>query len=333
MRGRLDLIGRRALLRFPCAHVATPTRTAPLERTYDEAVSGAWPPPIAEQELIARLTLDEAGFRDYILRFIGQVPRRALDATAYAWACSYPWARPAGSYALADGQVELLSELEEPARERAIERFSAPVAGRVPLLAIGSNASPETLQRKFAHFADVADRTALVVTGRLHDFDVGFAAQPALYGALPATIFPSPGTAVATALLWLTPTQFTQLTWSELSYQLGRLRTRFTVDDADERFDEVLAFVSRWGALCLDGAPPALAAVAAEGRSALALTQEQALDRVAALVLGDGANAEALVRAVFEDFAGLTARAAPALHRAALPFASERWTPFPGGQR
>ena len=297
-------------------------------------MTAAWPPPIAEPELVERLALDDEGFRAWMLAFIAAVPRRVLDATAYAWACGYPWARPAGSYVLAaDGAVELLAELEEPERERIIERFSADgrnPASRVPLLAIGSNAAPEALRRKFAHFPDPADRTALVVTGRLHEFDVGFAAQPTLYGALPATIFPSPGTAVATALLWLTPAQFTQLTWSELSYQLGRLRTRFAVDDADEQFDEVLVFVSRWGAFRLDGAPPALAAVPADGRTALPLTQEQALDRAAALVLGDGASAETLVRAVFEDFAALTARVAPTLHRTAQPFASERWTPFAG---
>jgi len=293
-------------------------------------VPGAWPPPIAEPELIERLALDDAGFRDYMLRFIAQVPSRAWDAAAFAWACAYPWERPAGSYLLADDAVTALRELEPAAREQAIERFSAPDAGRVPLLAIGSNAAPDALRRKFAHFADAADRTALVVTGRLHEFDVGFAAHPALYGALPATIFPSPGTAVATALLWLTPAQFTQLTWSELSYALGRLRTRFDVDEADERFDEVLVFVSRWGAFCVDGAPPALAAAPADGRTAVALTQRQALDRAAAQALGDGASAETLVRAIFDDLPAVAARAATTLHRTARPFASERWTPFTG---
>ncbi|MGN6189661.1 MAG: hypothetical protein ACTHOE_12250 [Conexibacter sp.] len=292
---------------------------------------GAWPPPIAEPELIERLALDDAGFRAYMRAFIEQVPPRTLDASAFAWACSYPWARPAGSYLLAaDGEVRLLAELDEPERERLIERFSAASAGRVPLLAIGANAAPDGLRRKLAHFDDPADRTVLVVTGRLHDFDVGFAAHPTLYGALPATIFPSPGTAVSTALLWLTPAQFTQLTWTELSYALGRLRTRFTVDDADEQFDEVLVFVSRWGAFRIDGAPPALKAVPAERRTASALTQEQALDRAAALALGDGATAHTLVRAIFEDFAGFAATRAPVLHRTALPFASERWTPFAG---
>jgi hypothetical protein len=291
-------------------------------------VPRAWPPPIEEPELLERLALDDAGFHAYIRAFMAQVPSRACDADAFAWACAYPWARPTGSYLMSDDGPALLSELDERERERTIERFSASAAGRAPLLAIGSNAAPETLRRKFAHFDDASDRTVLAVAGRLHEFDVGFAAQPALYGAMPATIFPSPGTAVVTTLLWLTPAQFTQLTWSELSYQLGRLRTRFEVDGADERFDEVLVFVSRWGAFCVDGAPVALAAVPADGRTARALTQEQALDRAAAMALGDGATAAALVRAVFDDFAGLVPRLEPTLHRAAWPFASERWTPY-----
>lgn len=295
-------------------------------------MSGAWPPPIEEQELIDRLALDDDGFRAYMRRFIAQVPRRPCDAGAFAWACAYPWTQPLGSYLLTDDEVAPLAELPEHERERTIERFSASGAGRVPLLAIGSNAAPDALRRKLAHFGDTADRTVLAVAGRLHEFDVGFAAHPALYGAMPATIFPSPGTAVVTTLLWVTAAQFTQLTWSELSYQLGRLRTRFTVEDADEHFEEVLVFVSRWGAFRVDGAPVALAAVPAEGRTARALTQEQALDHAAALALGDGAAAETLVRAIFDDFAALTPVLAETVHGAGEPFASERWTAFRGAR-
>jgi hypothetical protein len=297
-------------------------------------VSATWPPPIAEPELIERLAMDDERFRAFIATFLAAIPPRICDAAAFELACAYPWVRPAGSYLLgADGDVELLSSLEEPERERLIERFAAPGGERLPLLAIGSNAAPETLQRKFAHFPEPADRTVLAVHGRLHEFDVGYAAQPALYGALPATIFPSPGTAVAAMLLWVTPTQFTQLTWSELSYRLGRLRTRFEVDDAGERFDEVLVFVSRWGALCVDDAPVALAAVPAQRRTATALTQREVLDLAATMTLGPGTSAEELVRAVFEDLAGLGPAFAATLHRAGLPFASAHWTQFGGGNQ
>lgn len=294
-------------------------------------MSATWPPPIAEPELIERLTMDDEQFRAFVAAFVAQVPPRPCDATAFEWACAYPWERPAGSYLLcADGGVELLSALGKPERERLIERFAAPDGNRLPLLAIGSNAAPEALQRKFAHLPEPADRTLLAVHGRLHEFDVGYAPQPAFYGALPATIFPSPGTAVDAMLLWVTPTQFTQLTWSELSYRLGRLRTRFTVDQADEQFDEVLVFVSRWGAFCVDGAPVALAAVPAERRTATALTQREVLDLAAALTLGERTSGEELVRAVYENRAGLGTAFAATLHRAGLPFASERWTPYSG---
>jgi hypothetical protein len=288
-------------------------------------VSG-WP-PIAEQELLDRLAMDDGQFAEYVGAFLRALPSRPCDADALALACGYPWERPPGSYVLTGDRVELLAELDEREQERALERFAGPQAGRAPLLAIGSNAAPEALVRKFAHFPAPEDRALLAVHGRLHEFDVGAAAQPTIYGALPATLFPSPGTAAATTLLWVTQTQFTQLTWSEMSYRLGRLRTRFTADEG-EHFDAVLAFVSRFGALCLDGEPVALAAVPAEGRTARALTQEQLLDAAAALALGPGARAETLVRAVFDDFAGLAPRIAETLHRAGRPFASERWTPY-----
>ncbi len=284
-------------------------------------------PPIAEQELLDRLAMDEAAFGAFVRAFVEQVPPRPYDAAALAWACEYPWVRPGGSYLLIDGAVEPLAPRGE--REGVLERLAGPFSGRLPLLAIGSNAAPETLERKFAHFADADDRSVLAVAGRLHDFDVGVAAHPALYGALPATLFPSPGTAVETKLLWVTPAQFTQLAWTELSYWLGRLRTPFVaLDGAHAQFDEVFVFVSRWGAFGVDGDPVALAAVPAERRRAPALTQEQALDAAAVLAFGPEASAETLVRAVFEDFPATIPRLAETLHAAAVPFASERWTPF-----
>jgi hypothetical protein len=129
-------------------------------------------------------------------------------------------------------------------------------------------------------------------------------------------------------VLWVTAAQFTQLAWSELSYRLGRLRTRFAVDEGGAAFDELLVFVSRFGAFLVDGEPAAMAAVPAGGRSARALTQEQALDAAAALAIGPGARAEALVRAIFEDFGAVIPKLAETVNRQSRPFASERWTPF-----
>jgi hypothetical protein len=285
-------------------------------------------PPIAEPELLRRMTMDEDEFGTFIRGVISQLGPRACDGAAIAQALGYPWERPAGSFLLRDGALEPLDAVGRTERERTIARFASPADGRLPVLAIGSNAAPEVLERKLAHFAGAADRAVLALTGRLHDFDVGVAAQPTMYGSMPATLFASPGTAVAATLLWVTPAQFTQLAWSEITYRLGRLRTRFEVEEGAAIFDEILVFVSRFGAFCPDGEPVALAAIPADRRTAPELSQEQLLDAAAVLALGPEADAEALVRAIFEQPSEIVPRIAATVHKAAQPLGSERWTPF-----
>ncbi|MDX6595746.1 MAG: hypothetical protein QOI72_1128 [Solirubrobacterales bacterium] len=285
-------------------------------------------PPIDEPELLRRMTMGNEEFRAFIGDVIGQLAPRPYDAAVLALALGYPWSRPAGSYLLSGGRVDLLAELDPGDRDRILDRLTSSAGGRLPVLSIGSNAAPEVLRRKFAHFAGEEDRAVLALSGRLHDFDVGVAAQPTMYGSLPATLFPSPGTAAAATLLWVTSAQFTQLAWSEITYRLGSLHTRFDVDEPARAFDEVLVFVSRFGAFCTDGEPVALAPIPATRRTAPERTQEQLLNAAALLALGPKAGAETLVRAIFEDPVETVARIAATVHRAALPFASERWTPF-----
>lgn len=285
-------------------------------------------PPIEEPELRRRLAMDEATFGAYIDGLVGRLPARSCDAAAIALALGYPWERPRGSYLLRGELVVRLAELEPAQREDVLARFAAPAGDRLPLLSIGSNGAPEALRRKFAHFESEPDRDVLVLTGHLRDFDVGAAAQPALYGSLPATLFPSPGTAVRAAVLWVTPAQFAQLTWSELSYRLGRLRARFEVEESGHAFERVAVFVSRFGGFCPRGDPVALAAVPARGRRVPALTQAELLTTAARLTLGPEAGAEDWIRAVVERPAELFARLPTTLHRAARPFHSERWAPF-----
>jgi hypothetical protein len=286
-------------------------------------------PPIEEPELRRRLALDEDGFAEFIGEPLAGLPARECDGETVARAISYPWARPLGSYLLpGDGGIEALAAQAPERRRATLDRFTG-AETRLPVLAIGSNGAPAALERKFTHFSAPEDRAVLVLSGRLHDFDVGVAAQPALYGSLPATLFASPGTAVGAALLWVTPAQFTQLAWSELNYRLGRLRARFEVAETAAHFDQVLVFVSRFGTFAPDGEPVALAAIPAAGRTAPELSEKQLLDRAAALALGPGADAERLIRAVFARPGATAARIAATVHPASLPFASSRWTPFP----
>jgi hypothetical protein len=271
--------------------------------------------------------MDDKEFEVYLDKLLNSLPPREYEAAVLARAVEYPWARPEGPFRIVDGVVDQLDDMSEAERSAVGDEFASD-PDRQPVLAIGANGSPEGLERKFAHFPNAEDRTTLVLTGWLHDFDVGAAAQPTIYGAMPATIFPSPGTAVRAALLWVTATQFTQLAWSEMSYRLGKLRTRFEVDGVDQHLDEVLVFVSRFGAFHLGDGPVALAAVSASGRTAEALTQEAILDAAAELMLGPGANAEALLRAVFDDPGATALKAAWTVRKQSIPFASDRWTPY-----
>ena len=284
-------------------------------------------PSIGEPELLERLSMDDEAFEAFVETLIEGLPPREFEAALLERAVGYPWSRPEGSFRLVDDTVELLEEMSADGRAAVEDEFEAS-PGRQPVLAFGANSSPEGLQHKFAHFPDPEDRTALVLTGWLHHFDVGAAAQHTLYLTIPATIFPSPGTKVRAALVWVTATQFTQLAWSEMNYRLGKLRARFDVDGSEQPVEEVLAFVSRFGALRLDDGPVALGAVPAKGRTAEALTQEQVLCAVAELTLGDGADAEALLRAACEDFGGTARKAVGPVRSRSVPFVSERWTPY-----
>lgn len=284
-------------------------------------------PVISDPELCARLGLGQAEFLRLIDDFTAELPPQELDDAGLRHALAYPWERPARSYVLQSDRTELVDELPARRRDEVLARFLRRDA-RTPLLAIGSNAAPETLRRKLGHFPAPADRDVLVVAGHLHDFDIGPSAHLAVYGSMPATLFPSPGTRVRAAILWLTSAQFTQLTWTELSYAIGRLDTRFAADEPDFDAGGVVAFVSRFGALCPDGDPAALAAVPARGRRAPALTQRRLLELVAGWVLGPGASAEALLRAVLARPREMRPRVAAEVRPRARPFASPRWTPL-----
>ena len=287
-------------------------------------------PPITEPELHERLALDDERFKGFVLDFVSSFEQRELTPKLLERAFAYPWKRPARSYLLrGGGEVQLLEELDPDAREALIAQFAR---DRHPILAFGSNAAPGRLKFKFGHFPDEADRTVLVLTGVLHDLDVGAAASPTVYGSMPGALFSSPDTAVRAAVLWVTAAQATQLTWSELSYRLGRLdRAHFEVDEAEVEVKNVFGYVNRFGALHLEGEPVAMAAIPAENRRAPALTQEELLERAAALILAPGASAEDLVRAIFDDTPAVVARASEHVWPLGRQLDPELWTPYPNG--
>jgi hypothetical protein len=293
---------------------------------------GLWP-TIDEPLLLDRLAMDDEAFVAFATSLTVHLGRRELTPELYERAIAYPWVRPLRSYVLTDGEVRPLHDVAAGDRAELVRDFTTatgPGPRRHALLAFGSNGAPSTLTAKFAHLGE-DDRRVLVVAGDLHDFDVGSAAQPTAYGAMPATLFASPGTAVRAAVLWVTDAQFTLLTWTEISYRLGLLRgVRFTPDDGFPQVDDVLAFVSRFGVFCPNDGPVALAAIPAAGRTAPELTQEQLLTAAARHALGPEATARTLVEAIFNDMAALGERVGDAIRRRSQPFASTHWEPYPG---
>lgn len=283
-------------------------------------------PPIAEPELLQRLGFDDEQFAAFLWELIAAWPRREFDSVAFEHALGYPWERPPGSFVLEGEAVQLLRDLDPVSREATV---AALTEHRHPIVSFGANAAPSRLSMKFGHFPLEADRKVLVLTGALHDLDVGVIPTVPLLGYMPGSLFASPGTAVRAAVVWVTPTQVEQLAWSEMTYRLGRLEdARFEADEADMEVDDVFAFVARLGALCVDGAPVALAAVPAEGRTAPALTQPELLDFVAGLVLGPDARAEDLARAACDDLNAVMKRASQTVWPLGRQLSS-RWTAFP----
>jgi len=149
---------------------------------------------------------------------------------------------------------------------------------RVAVLAYGSNASPEQLARKFARFG--TDVAIPLVRGRLAGFDVVYAPHVARYGAIPATLAPAPGTSVAVAVLHLTAAQVKRMHETELSagnYVYGELAGAAWAPEIGAAPTRMSAYVAVHGALGLTGAPLALAAVRAEGRTLMAMAKPAVL--------------------------------------------------------
>ena len=155
-------------------------------------------------------------------------------------------------------------------------------AGRRPVLAVGSNAAPQQLARKFR--GSGLTGSVLVVPCTLAGSDVVYSARITPYGASPATTVPARGT---TAHVWLTFLDDDQRVLVDASEGLGTVYDAVEVEpDAvacDVGFDgPLVGYVARCGPLLVDGAPRALAAVRADGRGLHSVFEGEVLGLIAA---------------------------------------------------
>ena len=222
---------------------------------------------------------------------------------------SYPFSIPERSYVYDNGTTRRLDHAE-------IRRH-----GRVPVLAAGSNQSPLQIHRKFADLA--GDIVIPSQRGRLHDFDVVYAAHLTSYGSVPATFQASPGTAVTVFVLWLDEVQLARMHETEGNYTYDRLDDiRIQFDGGGGGLEGAYAYSSRVGCLNRGGECVGVAEIAAEGRRFEAMAQPEMLAHVRDR-LTPGRTLDGFVRDHLE---------APAVHRArsaalgadALPLAFER---------
>jgi len=171
-------------------------------------------------------------------------------------ATSYPYRIPDHSYVYQDGGIEPLTT--------AIERFD--YRGRTPVLAVGSNQSPEQLSRKY-----VGDEWGLipVVRTKLKDFDVVYSAHITAYGSVAATLHHAPGVTVSLFVNWLDDRQLDRMHETELpneNYEYGRLTGIELIPEAGPAIDDLYLYNSRRGVFAPDGEPIALNEVSARNR-------------------------------------------------------------------
>ncbi len=195
------------------------------------------------------------------------------------------------------------------------------VAGRVPVLAAGSNQSHEQLHRKFGH---IADCTIPVWRGILHDFDVVYAAKLTGYGSVPATFQYSPGTSVTVFVQWFTPSQLQRMHETEAGYDYDRLADIHVTLDRGGAVTEAHAYTSATGCLAHDGAPVALAEIAAANRRFRALGQIEMLTAVRDM-LAPGTALDDFIGAHLDD-PELRRKRSAALAEGALPILYKRET-------
>ena len=230
----------------------------------------------------------------------------------------YPFPRPGYSFLYADGEAWRLNSLGDALEDAEAEvdgrsvpagallrqrglAAPAPLSQRTPVLAYGANAAPERLQRKFG---SVGPAVFPVLQARLHGFDVVHAAHISSYGAVPATIAPSPGTVCHIAITCLDDRQLARMHETEFrrhTYLFGPLRNIRLEPDLLPAMDTVSTYVGGFGHIAPEGAPLALAAIRAEGRRFRTCSQTEALRAIQAMLGAPGPLDDFILEAIDDE--------------------------------
>ena len=222
-------------------------------------------------------------------------------------ALAYPFSIPSGSYVF-DGADAI--PLDDYFSERGISS-SELISGRTPVLAVGSNASPYQLRTKrdcYSLFGEIP-----VIKARLSDFDVVYTSRITSYGSVPATLRPSPGTAVDLFVTFLNKEQLYPMDKSENAHRKnGNYRRELFTGgglEMEGEFDpdEMWVYQSNRGCLLTGGECAALSAISARGRRFPAMSQAEVQEWVRG-DLAPGATLDEFIRENIGDRAICEAR-------------------------
>ena len=175
---------------------------------------------------------------------------------------AYPFPAPNHSYVFEAGQWS------------ALENDGFDVNGRTPVLAAGSNQSPEQLARKYADLPEIGPIP--VVRGYLSDFDVVYAAHLAGYGSIPATFQNSPGTTVSVFIAWFTDAQLSRMHATEGNYSFDRLKDFRLETDLGKSPQDVFVYTAKVGCYNHNGSCLSLTEIPAINRKFPSATQSKA---------------------------------------------------------
>jgi len=180
-------------------------------------------------------------------------------------ALDYPYCCPEYDFVLDNGSTRPLQDRNS-------------LEGRIPVLAIGSNRSPEQLLRKFG------DQEFLPVTCiKLCDYDVVYAAHLASYGSIPAVLARSSGTIVDIAITWLTKLQLKRMHETEaigVNYDYGVANSLRINGDYDYKNQNIGCYLGRRGCLNIMGNVIALKEITATKRVFSAFSQSEILKEI-----------------------------------------------------
>ena len=179
-------------------------------------------------------------------------------------AAAYPFDTPLESFVFVAGKQE-----EGP----------LDIVGRQPVLALGSNASPVQLARKFGTKGGPIPVSQAI----LEDHVIVFSAHFTAYGSLPATSHRVPGARAFAFLTWLDPDQLRRMHETEnvgTNYDY-RVRDNFAITTDGRPIDvPVGVYESRRGPLSMRGNPVRIAEIASTGSVLHRLTQRAVLRHV-----------------------------------------------------